>query len=160
MSRLRQILRVLDKVSEAAEVVDAVFEALPCDVQKRAQKNARDKAGLLDNAGQYGIDGADWKLKAVYDNFHKVDPALAVANIIRNEIQDQIYGKLNSNKLASQAMAAMDKLKQNEASAEFEKAVEEKRDAKRNGPGPLNDLVNSMVNVASDRLGLVPPQEC
>lgn len=105
------LFKALDVASEAAEVVDAVYEALPSDVRKRWEKamfpDARwikdkqtgkwikvgmDRPG--DNFGQYGLDGADWKLRALYHNWHRLDKVEAVKNIIKNELQDQVIGAM------------------------------------------------------------------
>ena len=107
------LYKALDAVSESAEVVDAVYDALPKDVRKRWEKERfpdarwiRDKntgewvrVGVErpgDNFGQYGIDGADWKLQALYYNWHKVDVEKAIKNIIKNELN---FVKLRRDKL-------------------------------------------------------------
>lgn len=82
-----KLFRALDKISEGAEVVDAIWRAIPKD--KRKKKPGRP---LLDAAGQYGIDGADWKLVQIYDNFGSIDWDQAVRNIIANEVEDRIIG--------------------------------------------------------------------
>lgn len=86
------LFRGLDAVSEYAELVDAFYEALPKDVQKRWNQKDR---GLIDNAGQYGIDGADWKLEAIYHNYQKIDVEQVVENIIKNNVEDDIIGAIN-----------------------------------------------------------------
>lgn len=83
--------RILDSLSESAEVVDAFYDALPPDVKSRWSKG-RDKRGFIDSAGQYGIDGADWKLQALWHNWHKVDATQAVKNIVKNEVEDRVIG--------------------------------------------------------------------
>ena len=83
--------RALDFVSESAEVVDAVYDALPDDVKKRWEKG-RESRGLADQAGQYGIDGADWKAKAIWENRDKIDYSEAIKNIVQNQVEDQLYG--------------------------------------------------------------------
>lgn len=88
------IFRALDAISEAAEVVDCAFENLPKDVQKKWSKG-RPKRGLLDNAGQYGIDGADWKAQAVWHNSHKLDIQGMAKCLVRNHIQDQVLGAIH-----------------------------------------------------------------
>ena len=105
--------KALDGVSEGAEVVDAVYDALPADVRKRWEKErfpdarwVRDKntgkwerVGVErpgDNFGQYGIDGADWKLQALYYNWHKVDVEKAIKNIIKNELSDRVIGGIQA----------------------------------------------------------------
>lgn len=86
------LFRALDRISESAEIVDAIYDALPDDVKKRWKQPG--KPG--DNFGQYGIDGADWKLRALYYNWHKVDVEQAIKNIIKNELQDQTIGRIQA----------------------------------------------------------------
>lgn len=88
------IMRVLDEISELAEVVDAFYDALPASTRKRWDRKSR---GLIDQAGQYGIDGADWKLQALWHNWHRVDTEKALVNIINNQAQDALLGMLHRN---------------------------------------------------------------
>lgn len=90
------IFKALDTVSEYSELVDAFYQSLPEDVRKRWEKG-RDPRGLLDSAGQYGIDGADWKLQALWYNWDKIDGPQVFKNIVANEYQDKILGLLNRN---------------------------------------------------------------
>ena len=48
--------------------------------------------GLADQAGQYGIDGADWKAKAIWHNRDKIDINKAIEEIIKNSVEDDLYG--------------------------------------------------------------------
>jgi hypothetical protein len=82
------VAKILDLTSESAEVVDAIYRALPKDVRKKWDRPERS----ADNIGQYGIGGADWKLQALYHNWHKVDVAKAIKNILVNELEDRIIG--------------------------------------------------------------------
>lgn len=88
------IFRGLDKLSETAEVIDIIFQSLPCEIQKNASRN-RPNRGLLDQAGQYGIDGADWKTPVILRHYDKIDWAYAMEGIARNEVEDQIIGRMN-----------------------------------------------------------------
>lgn len=85
--------KALDGISENAEIVDSFFSALPPDVQKRWNDKA-ERRGLTDNAGQYGIDGADWKLQALWYNWEKVDVSKALVGIVGNTLEDEAFGKL------------------------------------------------------------------
>lgn len=85
--------KILDEISETAELIDALFEALPEDTQKKWKCNRN--TPFLDNAGQYGIDNADCKAKALWNNWHKVDPEKAVENIIKNHIYDKVVGAIH-----------------------------------------------------------------
>lgn len=89
------LYRALDKVSESAEVVDALYDALPDDVKKRWSKG-RKKRGAVDNFGQYGIDGADWKAQALWHNWDKLDAVEAIKNIVKNQLEDTIIGNINA----------------------------------------------------------------
>lgn len=82
------LYKAIDAASESAEIVDAIYDALPDDVKKRWDRP--DRVG--DNFGQYGVDGADWKLQALYYNWHRVDVEGAIKNIIKNELTDRIIG--------------------------------------------------------------------
>lgn len=86
------LYKALDAASESAEVVDAVYDALPDDVKKRWKRE--DRPG--DNFGQYGLGGADWKLQALYYNWHRVDVVQAIKNIIKNELQDRVIGGMQA----------------------------------------------------------------
>jgi len=83
------LYRALDAASEAGDIIDAIFEALPKDVQKRWKRGRR---GLADNAGQYGIGGADWKVQALWHNADKIDVEQALRNIVKNHIEDAVIG--------------------------------------------------------------------
>lgn len=85
------VFRALDWISESAEVVDAVYDALPADVRRRWGAG-RDDRPVLDQFSQFGIDGADWKLQALFHNWHRVDLPEALKNILKNEIEDKIIG--------------------------------------------------------------------
>jgi len=87
------LFHALDVVSESAEIVDSLFDALPSNI-KRAYKRANKRPQTLgiDAAGQYGWDGADWKMRAIWDHAEDIDPETAVENIIKNAIQDLIIG--------------------------------------------------------------------
>ena len=93
LSTMRRLLGLLDAISEGAEVVDAVYEALPEKTKK--QWDCSGGRGLIDSAGQYGIDKADCKLMALWHNWHKVDIDKAVRNIIANQLQDRVIGDLS-----------------------------------------------------------------
>ncbi|UOF79013.1 hypothetical protein [Microviridae sp.] len=90
----KKILALLDTVSEASEIVDAIYETLPKDVKDRWGKGRADRP-LLDSAGQYGIDGAEWKLQALWHNWDKIDANAAVENILKNLVEDKIAGAVH-----------------------------------------------------------------
>lgn len=105
---LQTVLKILDIVSEGSELVGAFYDALPKETRQKWEeayagghyakvggkwKWIIDSRGLIDNAGQYGIDGADWKARALWHNWHKVDIEQAIKNVIANEFQDKILGQ-------------------------------------------------------------------
>lgn len=112
----------VDNASEAAEVVDAVYEALPDDVRKAWEKKqgahwVRDKktgkwkwyvpSRPGDQYGQYGVDGADWKLRAIWYNYDKIDVEAALINIAKNHLSDSVIGRIKRG-LPRQTGAALE----------------------------------------------------
>lgn len=106
------ILGIADTISEYSEIVDAFYDALPADVRRAYEKSlgfhwanvkgqwkwlppSSLERGLLDNAGQYGIDGADWKSKAIYHHWAELDPVAAVNNMVGNWLEDRVLGDIN-----------------------------------------------------------------
>lgn len=97
ISRSKQIgmmiWRAFDQISESAELVSAIYDALPDDVKRRWSKGRKkERPAMVDSFGQYGIDGADWKLQALWHNWHKVDTVQALENIVKNQLEDKLYG--------------------------------------------------------------------
>lgn len=89
------VLKRLDEVSELSEIVDAMFEALPKDIRRKWERKYARHKNLADQAGQYGIDGADWKMQALWHNWHSLDVNRAWKNIAKNLFEDQIYGQIH-----------------------------------------------------------------
>jgi hypothetical protein len=87
------LFKALDEISESAEVVDAIYQALPKPVRKKWGCD-KIKRGLVDSAGQYGIDAADCKAKAIYHNAQNIDVMAAVENIFVNYLQDKLIGSV------------------------------------------------------------------
>lgn len=99
----QEMFRTLAVISEVAEVIDALFEALPQSTQDRYMGKPRwwqmppewqrDNQGLLDRAGQYGIDRADVKLVALWYNWYSVDVDKFIKNVGSNLLFDRIVGE-------------------------------------------------------------------
>lgn len=98
-SKGAMLFGILDTVSEASEVVNSFYDALPDDVRKKWDKIGKERRkgvkGLADQAGQYGISNADWQLEALYHNWDKVDLIEALGNVAYNEVEDKVIGKAN-----------------------------------------------------------------
>ena len=89
-SRGMTLQQFLASASEAGDVVDAVFRALPDDVQRRWSRG-RAKGPL---GGQYeSLNDVSWKLEAIWHNWDKLDGGETVANILANEFEDRILGR-------------------------------------------------------------------
>lgn len=97
---------IADAISEGSEVVGALFEALPKEVQKRWKCDR--KAAFIDSAGQYGIDNADCKAKALWHNFHQLDIVEGIRNIIANQLEDKMIGALHKRLPRNMINAAED----------------------------------------------------
>lgn len=89
-----RIFKALDAVSESAEVVDSFYMALPKKVRKyeEGRRDCFKPRGLIDSAGQYGIDNADCKLQVLYRRWELVDMDVAFENLLKNQLEDKLYG--------------------------------------------------------------------
>lgn len=121
-------MAALDNVSELSEIVDAFYDALPLEVRRKVEKARgyhwakvngawrwmppRVSRQFIDSAGQYGIDGADWKAKALWDHYRSIDTEQALRNVINNQAQDFVYGQLYRNMPANTGHALDDGFKQ------------------------------------------------
>lgn len=85
----------LDDISELSELVDAFYGALPDEIQDKTDCTAA--RGLLDTAGQYGIDNADCKIQAIVRYAAQIDTEVAVRNIVANFLQDRVIGDINKH---------------------------------------------------------------
>lgn len=102
------LYRALDSISEWSEVADALYEALPSSVRRRWDRPDRP----IDQFGQYGINGADWKLQALWHNWDKVDIGQAVENIVDNYIEDKVIGAYQKH-LPRNVVNALDQIQAN-----------------------------------------------
>lgn len=89
------LFKALDKVSESCEVVDAIYQTLPKSTRKRWDQKNR---GLIDNAGQYGLGGCDWKAQAIYYNSEKIDVCRSMLGVLKNHYQDIFIGRLQADR--------------------------------------------------------------
>lgn len=105
------IFKVLDELSEASEIVDAFYSTLPEKTRKRWEEKYSDERGFIDNAGQYGIGGADWKIMAIYHNWHVFSDLptleLALKRAVWNTLEDKVYGGIHQ-RLPRNTGAALD----------------------------------------------------
>lgn len=93
--RVRGLLATMNlfgKATEISDVVDCLYNALPSFVRRRKRS--------LPN-----------KIRAIYENFDRLDLPLAVKNLVYNELEDRLYGAMGSfSKSASQGGAAHGRL--------------------------------------------------
>lgn len=140
----RAVFNALDAVSEWGEVINCVYASLPKATRKRWEKDrglhwvkvktmyhpegqwiktkARKGLSVWETAGQYGIDGADWKSEAIWHNSHLIDGDSAFKCIVLNHLEDKFYGAIH-RRLPKNTGNALDQSQQ--AVAEFINAVEE-----------------------------------
>jgi hypothetical protein len=125
-----KVFKALDDVSELSEIVSVFYDALPKQVRKDYEKElgfhwVHTKKGkwvwakpqnlrrtFLDNAGQYGVDGADWKMTAIWRFWDKVDTDKAFRGLINNQTQDFVYGQIYKNTPKQLGKAGDDGFKQ------------------------------------------------
>jgi len=106
------VFGALDTISELAEIVDVFYDAIPKEQRRAYEKElgfhwAKNKQGqwrwmkprslergMLDKAGQYGIDGADWKAEGLRRYWKELDTEQAFLGLINNQTQDFVYGQV------------------------------------------------------------------
>lgn len=110
------LFQALDTVSEWAEIVDCIYGSLPKKTRDRWEKDrgmrwvkvptmykpegqwmktttaGRRGLSVFETAGQYGLDGADWKSQAIWHNLGKVDMDAAFKCMAANHVEDMILG--------------------------------------------------------------------
>lgn len=107
---MARFFKILDQVSENAEIVDAFYDALPEPVKRKWDCNRN--TPFIDTAGQYGLDNADCKARALWHNWHQVDIETAVENLIKNYIEDAIIGYIHKYLPKNTINAFQDAMKQ------------------------------------------------
>lgn len=73
---------------------------LPGDGSLTASDNTTDafrgqtsgSRAFVDQFGQYGLSGCDWKGQALYDHFDKLDVCGGLQNVVKNILEDHIHG--------------------------------------------------------------------
>jgi hypothetical protein len=131
------IFKALDGVSEFSEVIDSFYQALPASVRKKSGCDKINR-GFIDNAGQYGIDGADCKAVVLFNNADAIDMDEAFRNILANWLEDKIIG-------AKERMLRVKKVSAlREADKAFGKKVSEAADALAHGN--LEALADAVTN--------------
>jgi len=85
------IANILGEISESAELIDALFDALPEDTKRRWSSGRIDNRSL---GGQYSVSSdLLWKMEALWYNWHNVDINQAIVNVGYNVLEDAFYGK-------------------------------------------------------------------
>jgi len=80
----RGIIAVAGAITEASEFVDALFKSLPEDIVRKAMvSKGKNKFSFND------------KFDVLYRNFDKIDTAEAVKNVLLDQIEDTVIGKLS-----------------------------------------------------------------
>jgi len=84
--------QAFDNVSELSEIVDAFYDALPAE----AKREAGCQGGRLgDKLGQYGIDAADCKAVALWENWDNLDARAALMGVMKNVMVDMSIGAMH-----------------------------------------------------------------
>lgn len=78
--------KLMDNISETTEIVAGFYKALPEEVQKRWD------CGSGINIGQYGSDVNACMAKALWHNWHRIDPGRAFIEVTKNLVEDMSIG--------------------------------------------------------------------
>lgn len=84
----------LERFSEFADVVNALYEALPADVRRRYDPAIQRQGDLLGGIGGGGrqAEATNIKLQALWNNLGQLDGQQAAANLLVNMVEDMAVG--------------------------------------------------------------------
>lgn len=88
-------LRASHTVGEVDDALDALFDALPKDIQKRVPRSGRTKRGAKIGEGKAYLTPYD-KAKALARYWRYLDLSEAIWNLIKNEVIDRTLGRANA----------------------------------------------------------------
>lgn len=88
-------LRAAYAGTEALDVLDALYDALPPDVRRQVTKSGVTRNGARAGPGVKYATPID-KAKHLYRNLDKMDLAQALQNLIANHYEDAVMGRLNA----------------------------------------------------------------
>lgn len=78
------ILKGVSKATEGVDFVNALYDALPPQYRPRYRKTKHEKRAVTPQE----------KMKALWENADKIDISEAIENLISNQIEDYVYGKI------------------------------------------------------------------
>ena len=86
---------VISTVGEAVELVEVIYDALP------------DQFKVKYPGTNYTLRAAtpQQKVKAIYENFHRIDLAKAIRNYADNQLEDAIWGLVGQTNADASAQA-------------------------------------------------------
>lgn len=133
---MARLLGVAYAATETKDAIDAIFEALPKDVQKTAPKTGRVMAGGRLPKGTPYTSTFD-KAKHIYDNLDKLSVELAAYNLLRNHLEDEVIGRIIGG------------------SERFNKAhLNGNRLLNSEAEGQLGRAINKLFNALEERTGI------
>lgn len=81
--------------TEGVDVVDALFEALPKNLQRETKRSGRTKRGAKIGEGKPFLTPLD-KAMSIYRNLAHLDLNAAALNLLKNHLEDKIIGRMNA----------------------------------------------------------------
>lgn len=85
-------LRTIGAASEIADTIGAIYDVLPKSVRDRWYRKYH-KGGPA--PAQYrSLGDVWWQLEAIYWNWHLIDGKAAVTNVLKNELEDWVIGRV------------------------------------------------------------------
>lgn len=87
----RWVYWAVNGITETQDVLNAFWDALPPEIQRKYLEAYRNSAGELK-----WTNSINDRNRAVYEHFDKVGMVEALRNLAKNQIEDYIYGRLGS----------------------------------------------------------------
>lgn len=90
---MMRALHIANETLEFKDIVDAIYEALPANIQAQTPRNGRTRKGALAGVGRPYVLPQD-KLAAIYRNMDTLDLVEALKNVAINQVVDDVVGSV------------------------------------------------------------------
>lgn len=86
--------RIVNMTTESLDFLDALWDALPEEIKRKGARHNRSLAEKLERKGRKRYSE---KVKDVWNHFDKINLTDALENIIKNQVEDFVIGKMSKH---------------------------------------------------------------
>lgn len=93
---LRRVLSAAYALTETKDAIEAIWEALPKELQESTRKSGKTRKGAIIGEGR-AYSTVNDKARQLYDHWDEVDLEQAMINLAVNHVTDEMLGRLFGN---------------------------------------------------------------